>query len=397
MSFVEPFLLWGALAVIIPVAIHFWHQKQGTPLPWAATQWLTEKQQQQSRGLRLDNILLLVLRCLLLLLLVLLLAKPLLNWFTSPPPVRQVHLVQPSPGLADNFRFELTEALKKGEQVVWAGQPLDPVTAEITLPEKPEPFNPLLLQTAIDQLDTKNTALHLYITNSQALATVPAIIVPAQFHLHTAIDSTPPPRAYLAVKDNRKLFINGSGILTAGPALDPTLKFNPEPAHSGPIHTLLNYRHAQERQTVKAALAALTDVYGLELDIDEKSASDKPYDWVLTDQLPTQPAPQTQYIVSGQTPPSIQPNVMFTSGQLTPQTSDLAATGQLPEWLGTQLVQRYGLTTPAKPLRQRELNTLFVSTTKPATEHQAGIQQALLLLFVGLIILERWLALTKNA
>ena len=134
MPFIEPLFLWGALAVVIPIAVHFWHQKQGKPLPWAAMQWLTEARQQQSRGLRLDNLLLLILRCLLLLLLAVLLAKPLLNWFNQPPTVQRVHLVQPSQAVLDNFRFELTEAQKKGERVVWANPSLDPVTESSGLP-----------------------------------------------------------------------------------------------------------------------------------------------------------------------------------------------------------------------------------------------------------------------
>ena len=79
-----------------------------------------EKQQQQSRGLRLDNILLLIVRCLLLILLAILLAQPILNWFNRPPVIQKVHLVQPVQRLADNFKFELTDAQKKGEKVVWA-------------------------------------------------------------------------------------------------------------------------------------------------------------------------------------------------------------------------------------------------------------------------------------
>ena len=125
MNFLNPFFLWSSLAIAIPVAIHFWHQKRGKPLPWAATQWLTEARQQQSRGLRLDTIWLLLVRCLLLISLAILLAKPLLNWFTGPPVVQTVHLVQPNPVVADNFRFELTEAKRKGERVAWADKGLE--------------------------------------------------------------------------------------------------------------------------------------------------------------------------------------------------------------------------------------------------------------------------------
>ncbi|GAB3786204.1 hypothetical protein GCM10028818_49200 [Spirosoma horti] len=397
MQFVEPFLLWGALAVAIPVAIHFWHQKQGKPLPWAATQWLIEKQQQQSRGLRLDNILLLICRCLLLIVLALLLAQPILAWFTKPPTIERLHLVQPSPAVSENFKFELTDAQKKGERVVWADERLS------TMDDKPYSFqkaprlNPLQMQTAIHKLDSKNTELHLYITNSQDLAKLPAITVPARFRLHTVIDSTSQPRPYLMGKNGRKLFINRAGKFNSVPVLDPTVKFQSAPVNAGPIVVLLNYRNERERQTVKAALSALADVYAVDLTLDEAPQPNRSYAWVLTDQLPAKPATQTLYIVSGSASAAQAANVVFTNESLTPQTSDRVATGQLPEWLGTQLMHHYGLVSSHQPLSQQDLQSLFISSTKPTTAQQAGVQDALLLLLVVLLLIERWLALTKNA
>ena len=125
-------MLWGALAVAIPVAIHFWHRKQGKLLPWAATGWLEEKQQQQSRGLRLDDRWLLLVRCLLVVLLAVLLAQPVLPSLSKPPVVQPVHLVQPSAAVVDNFRFELSESLKRNERVVWATPALPPVNSALT-------------------------------------------------------------------------------------------------------------------------------------------------------------------------------------------------------------------------------------------------------------------------
>ena len=397
MSFIEPALLWGALAVSIPVIIHFWHQKQGKPLPWAATQWLVEKQQQQSRGFRLDNIWLLIIRCLLLLLLVVLLAQPLLNWFRPEPTIQKVHLVQPSSVVADNFRFELTEALKRGEKAFWVNSPLDPLTDKLTPTTNPAAFNPLTLQTAIDQVDAKNTELHIYLSPAQTLASVPAITVPVRFKLHTVTDSASRPVGYLLGKDNRKLFVNRAGKFTSSSTFDPSLKFESAPTHSGPIRTLLTYRNNRERQTVKAALAALTDVYGLAVALDEKQQSNQRYDWVLTDQLPTKPASQTLYIVSGTVGQATLPNVIFTAESLTPQTSERVESGELPEWLGEQVIQYYGLAMNNQPLSRQELNALFIPTKKPTTEQQAGLQNGLLIGFIGLLIVERWLALTKNA
>lgn len=397
MNFVEPFLLWGALAVTIPVAIHFWHQKRGKPLPWAATQWLTEKQQQQSWGLRLDNILLLIVRCLLLILLAILLAQPILNGFDTPPAIQKVHLVQPSASIAENFRFELSEARKNGERVVWANERLEPVSETLTIPQQPLKLSPLRLQSAINQLDANNTELHLYTLNNQALASVPAITVPARFRLHTVADSTSQLRAYLTVKNNRKLFINRAGRLISSPALDPTLRFQPAPAYSGTINTLLDYRNKQERQTVKAALAALMEVYSLDLTVGERPVPNRQYRWILTDQPPTKPSLQTLYVISTIEQPGTTPNVIYTNETLTPQTSERVETGRLPEWLGEQVLTHLGLETNGQPLSQQDLKTLFVPSTKSDTHQQAGLQNALLLAFVVLLVLERWLALTKNA
>ncbi|MBD2756077.1 BatA domain-containing protein [Spirosoma validum] len=397
MQFIEPFLLWGALAIAIPIAIHFWHQKQGKPLPWAATQWLTESQQQQSRGIRLDNILLLLIRCLLLILLAFLLAQPILNWFNKPPTIQKVHLVQPSASVADNFRFELTEARKKGERIVWANEQLEPVSDQLTPTQKPSAFSPLRLQTAINKLDAKNTDLNLYVTANQDLASVPAITVPARFQLHTMVDSVNAPRAYLAVKGDKKLFVNRAGKLINSPALDPTVRFQSAPAHSGPISTLLNYRNEKERQTVKAALSALIDVYSLDLSIDDRPVANRQYSWILTDQLPAKPSSQTLYVVSGIAQSIPSENVIFTNETLTPQTSERVETGQLPEWLGEQFLKQYKLNLNRKPLSQQDLKALFVTSAKSSTHQQAGLQNVLLLTFVVLIGLERWLALTRNA
>jgi hypothetical protein len=385
MTFIEPFLLWGTLAVAIPIVIHFWHQKRGKPLPWAATQWLTERNQQQSRGLRLDNVLLLLLRCLLLILLAALLAQPVLKALTKTETIRKIHLVQPSPVVTNNFRFELDEARNKGEEIILADKSV----------------NPLNLQTAINGLPSETTELHLYIINSRSLADVPAITVPPRFQLHTVIDSTQKPRRYMTLPNKKRLYIDRSGKLTSTTTPDPTGQFQNAPVHSGPIRVLLDYRSAAERQTVRAALNALTDVYDLTLSIDEKKVPGVTYDWILTNssRLVSEPvqAPKTFYTISGSSRTPTTDNVVFTAETLTPQTSELVAGGRLPEWLGEQLIQHYGLMANQTAFSQQALHALFVPTTaRPATQ-QAGVQNALTLLFICLLLLERGLSLTKNA
>ncbi|UFH51891.1 hypothetical protein [Spirosoma sp. KNUC1025] len=82
---------------------------------------------------------------------------------------------------------------------------------------------------------------------------------------------------------------------------------------------------------------------------------------------------------------------------MTPQTSGRVETGQLPEWLGNHLLTQFGLYPSPKPLSRQDLKSLFVPLATPGVQHQAGLQNALLLLFFVLVLLERWLALTRNA
>jgi hypothetical protein len=397
MAFLAPYYLWAAAAVTIPVAIHFWHRQRGKPLPWAATRWLSDNQQQPSRGLRLDNIPLLLLRCAMLLWLALLLSQPILSWLGSEKKPCVVHLVQPNTLVVNNFRFELADAKRKGETVLWATASPIPIQETDGSVATAADINPLVLQTAIDRLPPQTTRLHLYAQNKPALADVPVILLPAPFHLHLLIDSAEKPPSWLLLNNGRTLFVNRAGSLTSRSPADPGLALQPGPVQTGPVRVWLNYGDKLERQTVRAALAALTDVYGLTFAIDEKPTADRPYNLVLTDKSPTRPNPQTLYIVSGTERLAPASHVVYTPDRLTPQTSERVATGQLPEWLGGQLLDHFKLSSSEIPLSQQVLTRLFRPAKKQTASPQAGVQQVILLLLIAAVALERGLALTKNA
>ncbi|MCY7349054.1 MAG: BatA domain-containing protein [Cytophagaceae bacterium] len=400
MEFLNPFLLWAALAVVIPVIIHFWHQKKGQPIAWAATQWLGEKTQQQQRGLRLDNLLLLILRCLILLLLALLLSQPTIKGLEKSSTIQKIHLVQPDAFIVSNFRFELEEALKKREKVYWINPSPEPVTTIAQLPAQTT-FTPLRLQTSIDQLARKDVDLHVYLLNDQSLAELPAIQVPANFQLHVTIDSSRRvAQDFLEFSTGKKLFVNASNRLSSGPTLPESVRFSSGPAYSGSLSVLLDFRNRAEQQTVNAALQALTEVYGLDVSVDVERRADKKYVWELTDREPAKPTPQTLYVVTGTLKPTTMANVFYIPDVLTPQTSDLVETGQLPEILGEILVRHFGLKSNPLPLSEQELNGLFkrnsMADQQQDDRSQKKLQNILGLFFVVLIGVERGLALTKN-
>lgn len=369
MTFLQPAFLWGLLAIAIPVLIHLWHQKRGQPLPWAAMQWLREASEQQQRGLKFDDWLLLAVRCLVIALLSILLAQPVWKQGNDPKSIRAVHVAASDPLVRSTFRFELERARQAGESVVAL-----PATT---------PLNPLLVQAVLDSVRHPDLAVHLYIRNDASLADVPQISVPERFSLHTAISP--------AQASQRP----------SGPGQKPFAGIK------SPLAVLINYRTTTERQTVTAALRALAGVYALNLTLSNNPTSTSQPDWVLTDQFPGNPHPQTLYTVSGTNGATAQnqvaqllPNVVFVGDTLTPQTSERVANGQLPEWLGNQLLTFYKRTLATPALTQQEMAGLFVRTsatnpTQSAPINRTREQNWLLLALLTVIGIERWLALRK--
>ena len=83
MNFLNPILLWAAAAVAVPIIIHLLHRRKFQRVVWAAMRFLKTSVEQNQRRMRLEDIILLALRCLLLALLALALARPVLPSATS--------------------------------------------------------------------------------------------------------------------------------------------------------------------------------------------------------------------------------------------------------------------------------------------------------------------------
>src|SRR5271156_3148947 len=76
MSFLTPFMLLGALAAAIPVAIHLFFRTRYRTVPWAAMKFLLTSVEQTSRRLKFQEYLLMLTRVAVLVFLALALAKP---------------------------------------------------------------------------------------------------------------------------------------------------------------------------------------------------------------------------------------------------------------------------------------------------------------------------------
>src|SRR6187399_198171 len=76
MSFLNPILLGGLAAVSVPIIIHLLNRRKFRKVVWAAMKFLQNAVEQNQRRMRIEDMILLALRCLLLALLALALARP---------------------------------------------------------------------------------------------------------------------------------------------------------------------------------------------------------------------------------------------------------------------------------------------------------------------------------
>lgn len=400
-------MLWGGLAVAIPIILHFWHQKKGKVLEWAATQWLIEKNLQQSRSIRLDNILLLLLRCLLILLLCFFLSKPLVNWLGAQTSTQKIHLVQANSLIVNNFKFELEEALKKGEKLYWIQPTPNPINDINSIPSTKD-FNPLILQSCFNKLSqtVDKAQLELYIINTHTLAEVPTIYVPAPFSLHTVVDSVKQiSKPYLAFA-NTKLFVNAANQLSSQPELDKNGKYIQNTTLNQTIDALVLNQNKAEKQSITASLKALAEVYNLTINMDTEPVGDKKYNWVFCDKtLPQQSKAFTEstlYIVSNTNQVSAsqlsyQQNVIRVPYSFNPQTSEHIFNGELPEWLGETLVKYYQLNPSQAALSYQQLHSLFTYAEHHKAPEESTFSKTLLLAFIVIFGIERYIAIRKNA
>ncbi|GGD59187.1 hypothetical protein GCM10011514_23930 [Emticicia aquatilis] len=399
MEFLNPYILWGSLAISIPIVIHFWHQKKGKVIAWAATQWLSEKNLQQSRGIRLDNILLLIIRCLLLLLLVFILSKPLIKWAKSSTDKAKIHLIQPNQLVVENYKFEIEEALKRGEKCYWlASKPVQFDDMNDTPQQALKSIAATNMQIALNEIshEINNQTLELYFVNQQSLAKLPAIFVPTDFKIHSLVDSSKQTK-FLSFSENKRSYIDEANLLKTS---KNATQLTGESANNGVLKVGIFNTDANEKKQISAALMALKDIYEWEFEIDNEAKNDKKYDIVFSDKsIPT--SDNSLYFFSGtkfwkQITAQNTQNVIYLEDLLKPQNNEWVFNGQLPEFLGNKIIDFYNLQL-SKPLTDNELNNIFQIQKYPQKSSNEWFSKSLLLIFILLVGLERWLAITKNA
>ncbi len=99
-GFASPWLLWGLALGGIPIIIHLLHKRKYQETPWAAMRFLFEAARKNSRRIRLEQLLLLIVRTLILVLLALALSEPYVEtfgtYFQAERPTHRIIVVDAS-------------------------------------------------------------------------------------------------------------------------------------------------------------------------------------------------------------------------------------------------------------------------------------------------------------
>jgi hypothetical protein len=335
----NPGIWWGILGLAVPILLHFWHQKRGKELDWAATRWLREVALQRSRGFRLEDILLLFLRCAVLLSLLLYLSRPF--WRLPGESEKRVHWVQADSKVVEAYRFELEEAKKKGEDVLWfGGEAADDLKV---LPQNSE------VQSGLNTWTSK--AKHeLYLRNDLGFSALRPVYVPGPFAVHIYSDSSK---------------VSASALPSALQVLG-------------------------SNKTVLAALRSIEEVRGISIAIDTVPLTGKKYD--IRFLTSADDSPDLQVIIgswqSSREKEVVRKNVVYLPEELKSETSDLVFNGKLPEWI-LHLIQLQ----PDARLTVSQVNELFKEKKNTAIPFEAQY----LWIFILLLAAERWWSIRKNA
>lgn len=116
MSFLSPWVLAGLAAVAVPILIHLLHKFRVKTTDWGAMKLLADIVEKNQKKVKMDDLLLLLLRCLLVVIAVIAFARPVLKGLGSggDGPVAAVILLDHSASMGQTFgslsRFDLAKA-----------------------------------------------------------------------------------------------------------------------------------------------------------------------------------------------------------------------------------------------------------------------------------------------
>ncbi|REG88226.1 BatA domain-containing protein [Algoriphagus antarcticus] len=385
MQFLQPILLWGLLGISIPILIHLWQGKKGQVIHWAAMHWLTTQESSVAKGLRLENVLVLLLRILLLVLLVLLLSQVYISKLSKVAEERIIHLVQPNRQTIQEYKFELQQAFEKGEEVYWADENLTSIESLDDLKSDGKPSD---IQASLDKSPSNTTMLNLYLSNSQNALKTEFYLSPLKpnFFLESA-DFAKSQNQLISIEGGKELVVNERGLLDS--ISDGTEAVVSVDLNRDHFAYFLGEISDSESVFIKASLEAITDVYGFNFVEKEQIEEAK---LIFDKQLPAKNGTDKLYFISDHFSFSEQSNLVSFSEQLDFEHSDLVQTGKLPEVILERFLAFSGVEKLDVRISQSQLERRFLVENHNGQNKKANLNLLLLGLFALCLAVERYLA-----
>jgi hypothetical protein len=390
MSLLNSIALWGLLAISIPILIHLWNGKRGKTIAWAAMDFLTDAENRVSNGIKLENWLVLVLRILVIGLLVLILAQLFWNRSAIAQEKKIAHVLHGEKALWEEFRFEIQQALEIEELVVASGNP----------PKAVQDFESLFtmentsernLQTALDQLPVDLDSLILYLPNSNlelaadfySTPLVPNLKISSQEASATQSNS-------IQTKAGFFYQVNDLGLLESQ-SLEGGSKADLDFSQQSIAYVIQN--SAEERPFIEAALESISEVYSFEFRETENMDSASV---IFSNRQISNSDPKKLYFHTNTLGYSESENQISFPDSWTFEDSEEIRNGQLPELILESYLAFIGVEKNPNPINSNDLSQRFLLKDKKTSNQKANLNEWLLMLFLGTLILERYLAFKQG-
>jgi hypothetical protein len=386
MEILQPILLWGLLGLTIPLAIHLWNGKKGKNVAWAAMAWLSEQENQSSKSIRLDQILVLILRMILLVLFVLLLSYLILNSWEISESKKVVHLVAPDQQVFEEFRFELEQADEREEEVAWMERELTEISEEI----ESAWYSSHEIQKALNSLEGPIAELHLYLPNSENYLPEKMLISPVKPIIHLAKTASGPGKNFgIELDSARILEIGNDGLLVSQSELGNKAAI----ISLKQVGFYLGNLEEEERENVKASLNSISQV--MKIYFVEKENPEGAILVFNQGDFENYDADKLFFLTERSGFPEAE-NVNLIPSKLDFESSELVQTGRLPEFLLGRLIDFVGVKTQDSKISETQLSSRFLINEKQRNEKKSGLEILLVSLFVLTFGAERYLSFLRG-
>ena len=380
MELINPNILWGLAAIAAPILIHFWNQKQARNVDWAAMKWLVETQNLKAKGFRFEDLLLLILRILALIILVLIIAKPLMNFFqkNDTTQLEKIHIFAKDKATVNDFRFEINEAIAKKESVYFIDN-LDQKLSEINTDFEEKETQLTDLQNIIKNINLSKSQIILYLPNDIDFEENPNVYLPKSSEINFSNISKK--NEVKALATNGYMYVNAENKLIQS-SVKPSKKIEDK----AELKVAIGTSDPSENNNLKAALEAIKEVYGFPFVFDKNNPE-------LAIGNGAAKYTNADLIILTNGLQSTSKNVVTLHEN--PKSGNVFR-AELPTQILEILLTHYQLVSPKNNLSRQQLNGIFKENTITNHKDKTLIDKYLCILFLGIVLIERWISLKNN-